>query len=415
MKQYTDAALVNLCLSGERQAFSLLIFRHEFRIRNTVLAVYPKLSDIDDLLQETYLQAFLNLSTLRDPAQFRSWVCGIGLNLAKMKFRRFAQVSFEQFGLTVIETQEPASFRGVEAYVEDQQRFDLLANAVLDLPQSERDAILMIYRDGFTHRETAVKLNVTQSAIKVRAHRGRNRLKKMLQTYDEFASSKESAMIPVSIYDLTEHMKAPAETFDKETLLAPLLKEVPQALRTMIIEQSTINWSLPADKLLSQADQLSDEQMAAIHQAVHLLAPHRVVLLKEEAGERILPIWIGPFEAEMIRLQLKKVAFKRPLSHDMIKSLLDASGTAVQSALVSKLHEGVYFGELKISGDSGDKIVDCRPSDALTLAARVNCPIFVAPDVMKEEATTLSQIQGVENGQYQWEREGKINQMKSIL
>ncbi len=415
MEKFTDSELVAICLSGRKQAFSTLLTRHETRVRNTVHAVYPMTQDVDDLIQETFLQAFLNLSTIRDPAQFRSWVCGIALNLAKVRFRTNARLELMQYGLIFGDSSLNGNKNLVEEQVVSHQQIELLSHAIADLPQAEREAILMIYRDGYSQRETAVKLNTTPNAIKVRAHRGRKRLKTILQNHDEFDTQKETQMIPVTIYDVTKRANTPAEGFDKQALLAPLLQSISPELRDLVIEHSTINWSIPADKLLSKVEGLPEEQVTAIHKVMHPLAPHRVVLLKEEASERILPIWIGPFEAEMIRLQLKQISFDRPLSHDMMNSLLDAGGTAVQSATVSKLHNKVYYGELKINVNGQEKSVDCRPSDALTLATRINCPIFVAPEVMDAEGTVLSQIQGSTAGHYQWERQGKINQFQSIV
>jgi DNA-directed RNA polymerase specialized sigma24 family protein len=87
MTNPTDTALVNQSLNGDKAAFSLLVTRYLPRVRRVLLATVRNPNDVDDLLQETFLQAYLSLEKLRDPARFRAWVCGIGLNLARMEYR----------------------------------------------------------------------------------------------------------------------------------------------------------------------------------------------------------------------------------------------------------------------------------------------------------------------------------------
>ncbi len=115
---------------------------------------------------------------------------------------------------------------------------------------------------------------------------------------------------------------------------------------------------------------------------VSLMSQHRIVILKEEDGERYLPIWIGPFEADAITLQLQGMEAPRPLTHDLLKSVLDTLGADVQHIVINGLEKNTYFAHIVIDVDGDTVEVDSRPSDAIALAVRVNSPIFVADDVM---------------------------------
>ena len=103
-----------------------------------------------------------------------------------------------------------------------------------------------------------------------------------------------------------------------------------------------------------------------------------VVLLKEENGDRILPIWIGPNEASAIALELAGVAFRRPLTHDLLKNCLDGLDTSLSKVIISDLVESTFHAELYLErGDSFALKIDARPSDSIALALKFNADIFV--------------------------------------
>ena len=110
----------------------------------------------------------------------------------------------------------------------------------------------------------------------------------------------------------------------------------------------------------------------------------RVVLLKERRGERILPMWIGPHEADMLALQLAEKAPFRPVTYDLITRLLEAAHVTVERVAVSRVHEDVYYATLWVRVGSQIQEVDARPSDALNLALRVNAPIFADESVLAQ-------------------------------
>jgi bifunctional DNase/RNase len=110
-----------------------------------------------------------------------------------------------------------------------------------------------------------------------------------------------------------------------------------------------------------------------------------VVLLKERDGERVLPMWIGPHEADALVLHLAEVHFLRPLTHDFIARLLDAAEVKIERVAVSALREDTFIATVTIRSGQQSRDVDARPSDAINLAVRAGLPIFVAPEVMARE------------------------------
>lgn len=116
---------------------------------------------------------------------------------------------------------------------------------------------------------------------------------------------------------------------------------------------------------------------------VSLMSQHRVVVLKEADTDRYLPIWIGPFEADAITIQLQDVQVARPLTHDLLKSMIDEMGATVSHVMVNELRNDTFFARIvmDINGESIE--IDARPSDAIALAVRVNVPVFVSDEVME--------------------------------
>jgi bifunctional DNase/RNase len=119
---------------------------------------------------------------------------------------------------------------------------------------------------------------------------------------------------------------------------------------------------------------------------VSLMSQHRIVVLKEENGTRFLPIWIGPFEADAITLQLQGIDAPRPLTHDLLKTVIETLGGEVLHIVISGLEKNTYFARIVLDVDGDTVEVDSRPSDAIALGVRVNSPIYVADEVMEQAA-----------------------------
>jgi bifunctional DNase/RNase len=119
---------------------------------------------------------------------------------------------------------------------------------------------------------------------------------------------------------------------------------------------------------------------------VSLMSQDRVVVLKDHETERYLPIWIGPFEAEAIRVELQGVEVTRPLTHDLLKSVIKALGGDLEYILVNDLRNDTFYARLLVKTNGRDLEIDSRPSDAIALAVRMKVPIYVTEQVMEKAA-----------------------------
>jgi hypothetical protein len=117
---------------------------------------------------------------------------------------------------------------------------------------------------------------------------------------------------------------------------------------------------------------------------VGLMSQQRVVILREVDAERYLAIWIDPYMAEQITFALQEVEVSRPMTHDLLKNVLQSIDARVVRVEVSELQGEVYYGNIVIDVNGYEMDVDARPSDALALAVRAHVPILVAREVMDE-------------------------------
>ncbi|MCA9934712.1 MAG: bifunctional nuclease family protein [Ardenticatenaceae bacterium] len=117
---------------------------------------------------------------------------------------------------------------------------------------------------------------------------------------------------------------------------------------------------------------------------ISLVTQHRIVMLKEIDGERQIPIWIGPCEADAITIELQDVKVARPVTHDLLKNVISEMGGHISHVLVKELRDGIFHARLYLDANGTEMNIDCRPSDAIALAVRVNVPIFIAEEVMDE-------------------------------
>jgi bifunctional DNase/RNase len=135
-------------------------------------------------------------------------------------------------------------------------------------------------------------------------------------------------------------------------------------------------------------------EMAIDSIRVSLMNYQRVVILKEKTAERYLPIWIGPAEADAIAVKLQGVNVPRPLTHDLLRSVIDALGASVNSIIVSDLKNDTFFAKIMLNVDGSVVEIDSRPSDALALAVRSEVPIFADESVMDKAGIYLDQETG---------------------
>jgi bifunctional DNase/RNase len=124
---------------------------------------------------------------------------------------------------------------------------------------------------------------------------------------------------------------------------------------------------------------------------VSLMNYQRVVILKEKDADRYLPIWIGPAEADAIAVRLQDVSVARPLTHDLLRSVIDSLSAAVEYVIVNDLSNDTFFARIMLQVDGRSMEIDSRPSDAIALAVRVQVPIFADESVLDKAGVRLDQ------------------------
>ncbi len=131
---------------------------------------------------------------------------------------------------------------------------------------------------------------------------------------------------------------------------------------------------------------------------VHVQTGQHVVILKEKDAERYLPIWIGPFEANAIALKITGQTPERPITHDLMMAAMSQFDIVVKRIVVTSLSGEVFFARLHIEQNGRETDVDSRPSDAIALAVRFECPIFVAREVIERAGVVPESEEEAESG-----------------
>lgn len=122
-----------------------------------------------------------------------------------------------------------------------------------------------------------------------------------------------------------------------------------------------------------------------------------IVVLRGEEGLEVLPIWIGKAEANAISLALENVHLPRPLTHDLIKNALETLEAKVISVVITDLRDNTYYAKVHLSHHDAEITLDARPSDAIALALRTECPIFVAKEVLQRQQADEDIARWLEN------------------
>src|SRR5215510_7197632 len=115
-----------------------------------------------------------------------------------------------------------------------------------------------------------------------------------------------------------------------------------------------------------------------------------IIILKDVNSETMLPIWVGAYEANAIALEIEKIAPPRPMTHDLLRNLIVQLGVQVERVVVTSLRDNTFFAVIEMRNSEGNRMVlDSRPSDAIALALRADCPIYVDMEVIKASRNTL--------------------------
>jgi bifunctional DNase/RNase len=118
-----------------------------------------------------------------------------------------------------------------------------------------------------------------------------------------------------------------------------------------------------------------------------------IIILKDVQSETMLPIWVGAYEANAIALEIEKIAPPRPMTHDLLRNLIVEMGIQIERVVVTSLRDNTFFAVIEMQTSDGNRMVlDSRPSDAIALALRADCPIFVDTEVIKASSKNTAAV-----------------------
>lgn len=342
MENWTDSDLVRQARVGNKAAFGQLIKRYQGMALRVALGMVKTERLAEELVQEALLQAYLSLDHLQRSDRFRSWLYGIILNVCRnyLREQKINYFSWEaiQGGLRVEDFQWIEALPDPQHVSEVRELHHLVLEAIESLSPKNRIATLLFYYDQLSLQEIASLLDISLSAVKGRLYKARQQLRdQLLPVYLEFHPMNERRQqmtIQVTVADVIR------QQFEREGMDEP------------------------------------EERY--------------VVILLNEAGQRALPIWVGPWEGQSIAMGLRDVATMRPLTFAFVAKLLEAVRVVVEEIRVEILQEDTFYAVVKLRNGDHVEEVDARPSDAIALALRTASPIFVATAVMEEAGVDVS-------------------------
>jgi RNA polymerase sigma factor (sigma-70 family) len=324
--ELSDGDLVRLARDGDAVAFRLLVERHQPAARARARRLCPNPSDVDDIMQESFLQAFVALDRLREPDRFAGWLAGIVLNVCRSLYRR------EQ--LTLLpdwpEPLHPASGDGLPS-AEDLDRADALREAVADLPAGQRRAVALHYYADLPPGQIAEAPGAARASL----HKARIRLR-------AYITDHRPDLVPVA---RRTHMTT---------------------VRIARVERRVPPGPVP-DRF-----------------------PTHVIVLADDAGRRDLPIWLlGRDSHRFADLFEPSGTHPQRSSDELTDRLLRAAGTRVAGVDIDELGPEVTVARIELAGPAGTRHVTARLTDGLAIAITAAAPIRVADAVMGQLAVPM--------------------------
>jgi RNA polymerase sigma factor (sigma-70 family) len=344
MNHPTDFELVEEArLRGDKQAFGLLLQRCQSGALRMAKRMIAHEDTARELVQEAMLEAYLSLASLEKPERFQSWLYGIVLNVCRSYLRRqrYDLLSLESMsgGLEATHILLASHAPDPQTMVEMRELHELVLSAIDTLSPQNQQTVLLYYYEQLSVREISLTLGISMTAVKGRLHKSRRQL---AGYFTEFASREPGL-----------------------TQLVPFVAgEAHQQKEKEMIEVQVVDVIIPEDDK---------------HE-------HHVVILFDEDGQRLLPIWIGPFEAHNIAIQLlgnyPTYPIPRPLTYDFMANLLRATGAVLEEVQISTLQEITFYATALLRVGETIHEIDARPSDAMALALRMGSKISVAESIL---------------------------------
>jgi RNA polymerase sigma factor (sigma-70 family) len=357
----TDTELVVLARSGDKEAFGQLLTRYQLLAKRIAVDMVANEDIAQDLVQEAMLQAYLSLNHLQEDGRFKNWLYGIVLNVCRSYIRDQKAVFFSLEAMAGGMSFDAIQFTGVvpdpQQVAEEQELYGLVLAAINELSEKNRMTTLLFYQEQLSLQEVAAVLGISVVAVKGRLYKSRSQIK---------------------------------------ARLLPLYPEMNHAVSVKLRRDTMVKVTI--------ADVLRQE-----HNGKQVY----VIVLLDEAGHRLLPIWVGKWEGEAIAIGLRGSslfrpnAFRlaRPLTFNFIANLLEAVGAELVEVRIETIREGTFYAVAKLKSSDSVQEVDARPSDAIALALHLDSPVYVAQEVLErfkvdvpvEEIEKRQLGQGLEN------------------
>jgi RNA polymerase sigma factor (sigma-70 family) len=330
-----ELTLVIAARAGDKQAFGQLVEQYEYMASQLALRLVGDPEMARELTQEAMLQAYLSLPQLSHAHKFASWLYGIVLNVCR-NYRRTRKANFLSLealsgGLHFDALPYSSSEPGPQEIAEIREFSAEVLATVNVLSPKNRQVTLLFYYEQLRMDEIAALLGISVTTVKGRLHKSRAQLR---------------------------------------ALLAPVYS--------------------PVDGKVAAQERKASMAKVTIADVVHQEENDKfVIVLLDETGQRLLPIWIGPFEADAIAMHLLNQSLSRPPTYEFIARILAATGTTLEEVRVEVLKEITYYAVAKLRTGSTVQEIDARPSDAIALALRTNSPIYVAEEVMAKSGVMI--------------------------
>ncbi len=378
----TDAALVGLAQNSDRHAFGLLIERHAQMVRQIAVSMIANEEIARELAQEAWLQAYLSLDHLRDATRFKSWLYGITLNVCR-NFIRERKIDLYSLDAIMGGMSHDISCLAVEVVdpeeiVEERELHRVVLDAVQSLSPKERVATLLFYYEQLSMQEIATILGISVVAVKGRLFKSRKQLRERLQPLLGDLGNVGDIGNMNGVSKTGEHIPRASIQRGKQMV-------------TVSIVAVLDNFANPSN---------------------------RVVVLWDEASNRVLNIWIGATEGRIITMALAQVEAPRPMTTHFMVNLLHAANIELAEVRIEALTAEVFYATARFRNGEQTIELDARPSDVLALAALLDRPITVAEEVMEKaglpvpEGKTIRPEKFREDVRKQLADEGSLNALR---
>lgn len=340
MQQPSDQDLVAATLGGDKHAFGQLADRYSPRTYRVALRMVGDADLAQEMVQETLLQAYLGLATLRTPAHFAAWLSGIAQNVCRIHLRVHRRLRPGDDRVEEADWVAADATADPVAQIERQEETYLIQQAIAALSPKNQAATWLYYIEAMSVEEVAQALNVSANAIKGRLFQARKQL---------------------------------------QSELAPAFAPAFSAPRFRQAEDHSL-----VDKRRSTMTTTS-----AVEVRLNAASGSYILYLLDTANQRYLRIWIGDHEGEQIRLHLAGMPTTRPLTYRYFADFLGAMSIQLEAVRVARLHGATFYAISRFRNGDLVKELDARPSDAIGLALHTGSPIFVDNELLAQAGEPL--------------------------